>query len=95
MTNVFAVVGEHRWEPGRLLLLGEDGRYYAYRADGAPMEVEPSAVWNLDEEALAAAVRSIPVPVRPYRNGAVASPAEPGAEPGRRRRATARSRVRG
>lgn len=58
MTNVFAVVGEHRREPGRLLLLGEDGRYYAYRADGAPMEVEPGAAWNLDDEALAAALNA-------------------------------------
>ena len=72
MTNVFAVVGEHRWEPGRLLLLGEDGRYYAYRANGAPVEVEPSAAWHLDEDALAAAVRAIPVPARPYRAGAPA-----------------------
>lgn len=62
MTNVFAVVGEHRREPGRLLLLGEDGRYYAYRADGAPMEVEPGAAWNLDDEALAAAQTVAPGP---------------------------------
>jgi hypothetical protein len=94
MTNIFAVVGEHRWEPGRLLLLGEDGRYYAYRADGAPLEVEPSAAWNLDEEALAAAVRSIPVAVRPYRPVTAARPVEQVAEPGRRR-ATSRSRMRG
>lgn len=66
MTNVFAVVGEHRREPGRLLLLGEDGRYYAYRADGAPMVVEPGAAWNLDDEAVAAAQRA---------------PAEPGGSP--------------
>jgi hypothetical protein len=58
VTNVFAVVGEHRREPGRLLLLGEDGRYYAYRADGAPMVVEPGAAWNLDDEAVAAAQRA-------------------------------------
>ena len=64
MTNVFAVVGEHRREPGRLLLLGEDGRYYAYRADGAPMEVEPGAAWNLDDEALAAAQGNGPVKPR-------------------------------
>ena len=64
MTNVFAVVGEHRREPGRLLLLGEDGRYYAYRADGAPMEVEPGAAWNLDDEALAAAQGNVPVKPR-------------------------------
>lgn len=62
MTNIFAVVGEHRREPERLLLLGEDGRYYAYRADGAPMQVEPGAAWNVDDEALAA-LRTSPAPV--------------------------------
>lgn len=89
MTNVFAVVGEHRREPGRLLLLGEDGRYYAYRADGAPLEVEPSAAWNLDEDALATAVRAIPVPARPYRHGPPARPGEPAPAPEPRRRRAA------
>jgi hypothetical protein len=64
VTNVFAVVGEHRREPGRLLLLGEDGRYYAYRADGAPMEVEPGAAWNLDDEAVVAAQNNAPAKSR-------------------------------
>lgn len=50
MTNVFAVVGEHRREPNRLLLLGEDGRYYAYTADGQLSVVEPTESWRLDEE---------------------------------------------
>ena len=50
MTNVFAVVGQHRAEPGRLLLLGEDGRYYAYSADGRPTEVDPTGAWVLDED---------------------------------------------
>ena len=50
MTNVFAVVGQHRVEPGRLLLLGDDGRYYAYDPAGRPTEVEPSAVWALDAD---------------------------------------------
>lgn len=49
MTNVFAVVGEHRAEPDRLLLLGDDGRYYAFAADGRPAEVEPGDAWSLDE----------------------------------------------
>jgi hypothetical protein len=48
MTNVFAVVGEHRAEPERLLLLGDDGRYYAF-ADGRPAEVEPGDAWALDD----------------------------------------------
>ena len=49
MTNVFAVVGEHRTEPDRLLLLGEDGCYYAFAADGRPVQVEPTAAWHIDE----------------------------------------------
>lgn len=51
MTNVFAVVGEHRREPERLLLLGDDGRYYALTADGRPVEVQPSNSWRLDTDA--------------------------------------------
>jgi hypothetical protein len=92
VTNVFAVVGEHRWEPGRLLLLGEDGLYYAYRTNGAPIEVEPSASWQLDEDALAAAVRAIPVPARPYRAGAPArlDNAEPAPRPRQGRRSSGR-----
>ena len=50
MTNVFAVVGQHRVEPGRLLLLGDDGRYYAYDAAGRPTEVAPSSAWMLDAD---------------------------------------------
>lgn len=86
MTNVFAVVGEHRREPERLLLLGEDGRYYAYRADGAPMQVEPGAAWNLDEEALAAAMRTNPAPVRAFPRASAARAGEAGPE-GRQRAA--------
>jgi hypothetical protein len=85
VTNVFAVVGEHRWEPGRLLLLGEDGRYYAYGANGTPVEIEPSAAWSLDEDALAAAVRAIPVPVRSSRAGTSAA-GTPGPRTRQRRR---------
>ena len=49
MTNVFAVVGEHRDEPTRLLLIGDDGRYYAYATDAAaPTEVEPTGEWAID-----------------------------------------------
>ena len=49
MTNVFAVVGESRAEPDRLLLLGDDGRYYAYATDAAaPTEVEPTGEWAID-----------------------------------------------
>ena len=52
VTNLFAVVGEHRQEPSRLLLIGDDGHYYAYgAADGQPVEVEPTDEWQLDPEA--------------------------------------------
>ena len=54
MTNVFVVVGQHEAEPERLLLLGDDGRYYAYAADGQPTAVEPSGAWRLDEPRSAA-----------------------------------------
>ncbi len=50
MTNLFAVVGEHRRQPDRLLLLGDDGRFYALTADGRPVEVQPSNVWRLDSD---------------------------------------------
>ncbi len=53
VTNVFAVVGEHRQEPERLLLLGDDGHYYAYAtANGQPTEVDPSDEWQIDEGAI-------------------------------------------
>jgi hypothetical protein len=52
MTNVFAVVGEHREEPTLLLLIGDDGRYYAYATDvPVPTEVEPTDEWSIDAAA--------------------------------------------
>ncbi len=51
VTNVFEVVGEHREEPSRLLLRGEDGLFYAYAtSDSHPTAVEPSEEWELDAE---------------------------------------------
>lgn len=50
MTNVFAVVGQAATDPGRLLLLGEDGRFYAYAADGQLRPAFPGAGWRLDGE---------------------------------------------
>ena len=47
-TNVFAVVGQAVADPDRLLLLGEDGHFYAYAADGQPRPVNPTAGWRLD-----------------------------------------------
>lgn len=46
--TVFAVVGQHRAAPERLLLRADDGRYYAYVNGGQPTEVEPTADWAFD-----------------------------------------------
>ena len=53
VTTVFAVVGEHRDDPDRLLLLGDDGRYYGHRLpDGPTTPVdEPDGRWVVDEGA--------------------------------------------
>lgn len=51
MTNVFAVVGEHRRDRGRLLLRGEDGYYYAYGdRQGEVLRVQLGNDWMLDGE---------------------------------------------
>ena len=51
MTNVFEVVGEHREEPTRLLMRGDDGLYYAFAAtENHLATVEPSDEWALDAE---------------------------------------------
>ena len=52
MTTVFAVVGEHRDDPNRLLLLGDDGRHYGHRLpDGPTTPVEPDGRWVVDAAA--------------------------------------------
>jgi len=46
---VLAVVGEHRTDPTRLLLLGDDGGYYTYCDDGDdPIAIELTADWIVD-----------------------------------------------
>jgi hypothetical protein len=48
---VFAVVGEDRADPGRLLLLGADGRHYRYDLPtGTTAPVDPGADWVLDPD---------------------------------------------
>jgi hypothetical protein len=45
----FLVVGEHREDPTRLLLLGADGHYYAYALDGgATTHVEVDEEWSVE-----------------------------------------------
>lgn len=49
---VYAVVGEHRHDPAWLLLLGSDGRHYAYRMlDGSVSAIEPDDAWRFDGSA--------------------------------------------
>lgn len=46
MTNVFTCIGSHRDDPDCLLLLGDDGAYYAYpEPEEPPIPVEPSPDW--------------------------------------------------
>ena len=49
MTTVLAVVGEHREDPNRLLLLGADGQLYGLALpDGTTASVEPDEAWVVD-----------------------------------------------
>ena len=49
MPNVFAVIGENRDDPDRLLLIGADGQHYQYQLpDGATTPVRPDGDWVLD-----------------------------------------------
>lgn len=51
VATVFAVVGEHEENPDRLLLLGDDGRYYQYDlSTEATAPVEPEVGWVVDYE---------------------------------------------
>jgi hypothetical protein len=46
----FAVVGENRDDPNQLLLLGADGRHYAYSLSaGDTTPVDPDATWSIDQ----------------------------------------------
>jgi hypothetical protein len=52
MTNCFSVVGEHRDDPDRLLLLGEDGGLYDLPSpDREPTPTRPTDEWTLDPDA--------------------------------------------
>jgi len=50
MTNIFAVVCEHRHDPDRLLVIGQDGNAYDYRVpSGQFIQAEPREVdWQVD-----------------------------------------------
>jgi hypothetical protein len=47
--NELAVVGENKDDPEQLLLLGEDGNYYAYNLpEDDTQPVEPDDRWNVE-----------------------------------------------
>jgi hypothetical protein len=44
-----AVIGEHKHDPERLLLLGADGHYYAYSLpDDTTAPIEPDDTWSIE-----------------------------------------------
>jgi hypothetical protein len=46
---VFSVVGQHREDADRLLLYGEDGRYYQFDpVDGTPVLVDAIDEWIVE-----------------------------------------------
>jgi hypothetical protein len=60
--NELTVVGEHREDPHRLLLLGSDANYYAYSIpDGNTIPVTPDGEWNVERRAIEAASEELPV----------------------------------
>ena len=57
MATVFAVVGERREDPNRLLLLGADGQHDDLALpDGTTAPVEPDEAWVVDEDPPAAEI---------------------------------------
>lgn len=51
MNNLYDVVGEHHSSPDRLLVIGEDGAYYAWELDtDETRPVELSSEWRVDAE---------------------------------------------
>jgi hypothetical protein len=50
MPTVYAIIGEHRHDPDRLLALGSDGRHYAVvLPSGDAFPTEPDDEWSMDE----------------------------------------------
>lgn len=48
MATIYTVVGQHRTEPGLLLVLGDDNLYYALSPAKRPSRVTPTAAWVFD-----------------------------------------------
>lgn len=46
---VFSVVGQHRDDPSRILLMGDDGRFYQFDSlETEPIPVEPDGEWVIE-----------------------------------------------
>ena len=51
MNNLYDVVGEHHSRPDRLLVIGEDGAYYAWELEtDQTLPVELSSEWRIDAD---------------------------------------------
>lgn len=51
MNNLYDVAGEHHSSPDRLLVVGEDGAYYAWELDtDETLPVELSPEWKVDAD---------------------------------------------
>jgi hypothetical protein len=48
VATIYTVVGQHRTEPGLLLVLGDDNRYYALSPARRPSRVTPTVAWVFD-----------------------------------------------
>ena len=50
MTTVYSIIGEHREDPARVMVLGSDSQYYAMILPSrVTFSVEPDYDWCLDE----------------------------------------------
>lgn len=53
MTTTYAVVGEHRDDPDRLLLLGDDGRHYVLELPDSVLTLSRlDDEWTFDPEVI-------------------------------------------
>lgn len=69
MVNVFTVVGEHKVDDTRLLVLGADGRYYDYfPARQRFVPVDPDTHWLVYAHKTPYAARSSTVEVHTVRD---------------------------
>jgi hypothetical protein len=60
--NDLVVVGEHREDPHRLLLLGSDANYYEYSIpNGHTVQVTPDGEWKIERQAIEQVSEELPI----------------------------------